>query len=117
MIIAIATEGAGVAPHFGRCPQYSLFEVSDGAVKNKKMIDNPGHEPGFLPRYLSEMGVSCIIAGGMGHRAQSLFDAENIETCIGVSGPVDDAINAYLAGTLEVGESSCTHHEGGHSCS
>lgn len=116
MIIAVATEDEMVAQHFGRCPEYTLYKLSAGAVDEEKVIPNPGHEPGFLPGYLAAMGVNCIIAGGMGQRAVSLFQAENIKTFVGISGPVRGVIEAYLAGDLQPGISSCEHREGGHSC-
>ncbi len=116
MIIAIATENDQVAQHFGRCPQYTLYKISDGFISHEKIIQNPGHEPGFLPGFLANMGVKCIIAGGMGPRAQDLFTEENIETCIGVSGSVKNVVQAYLSGELKSGESSCDHMQGGHSC-
>lgn len=120
MIVAIATENNLVAQHFGRCPEYTLYQIVEGAVKEQKRIANPGHEPGFLPRYLAEMGVNTIIAGGMGPRAQSLFAGESIETYIGVCGAVSDVIDAYLAGELQCGTSTCDHphsdHGEGHSC-
>lgn len=116
MIVAVATEGDMVAQHFGRCPEYTLFKLIDGSVREEKVIANPGHEPGFLPGFLAQMGVNCIIAGGMGPRAQSLFAGENIETFIGISGPIRVIIDAYLAGKLQSGESTCDHQHGDHSC-
>jgi len=117
MIIAVATEENMVAQHFGRCPEYTLFTMSGGTVSEEKVIANPGHEPGFLPGYLAQMGVKCIIAGGMGPRAQALFAGENIETFIGISGPVRAIIDAYLSGNLQSGESTCDHPHDDHSCS
>ncbi len=119
MKIAIATENDQVAQHFGRCAAYTLVEFKDNRVLGREIIANPGHQPGFLPRFLAERGVSCIIAGGMGRRAQDLFAAQNIETIIGVTGPVDRAIAGYLSGDLPRGESLCDHLQqpGGHHCS
>jgi len=114
--IAVATDGHMVASHFGRCPEYTIVTVDDnGNVANKVVIPNPGHEPGFLPEYLSKLGVSCIIAGGMGPRAQGLFAEKNIRTVTGASGLVSDVVASYLAGSLELGESQCEHgaHPGG----
>lgn len=113
MIIAVATENGAVAAHFGHCPEYTLVKEEGGAILEQKVIPNPGHEPGFLPGYLARQGVSCIIAGGMGSRAQNLFAAENIETFVGISGPVDQVIKEYLNGTLKSGVSMCDH-EGCH---
>lgn len=109
MKIAVATEGIKVSPHFGKCPEYTIFEVENGQVKSRTIIPNPGHEPGFLPEYLGRLGVSCVIAGGMGPRAQGLFAEQGIETITGVEGSVETAVAQYLRGTLERGESSCDH--------
>lgn len=114
MKVAVASEGNLVSQHFGHCPEYTLFTVENGNIISKTVIPNPGHQPGFLPGYLSNLGVSCIIAGGMGPRAQELFSQHNIDTVLGVAGPVDDVIRAYLQGTLEPGESSCDHGGSGH---
>jgi len=112
--IAVATDGQLVAQHFGRCPEYTLAEISDGKLQSKTVIPNPGHEPGFLPGYLANLGVDCIIAGGMGPRAQQLFSQHRIQTIVGVTGEVDRAIQDYIAGQLQAGESLCDHPHGGH---
>ncbi len=116
MIVAIASENGLVAGHFGRCPGYVLFEIENGGIAWKKEIANPGHEPGFLPPYLADLGVQCIIAGGMGSRAQTLFAEKGIETCTGIQGPIDEAIRGYISGNLQPGPSSCDHSSGVHNC-
>ncbi|MGE5587021.1 MAG: NifB/NifX family molybdenum-iron cluster-binding protein [Clostridia bacterium] len=117
MKIAVATDGLVVAAHFGRCPEYTIVTVDDnGKATNKVVIPNPGHEPGFLPEYLSKLGVSCIIAGGMGPRAQGLFTERNIQTVTGVSGLVNEVVDTYLAGSLEAGESLCEHGNRSQAC-
>ena len=112
--IAIATDGDTVSPHFGRCQEYTVIDVEDGKVVNKTTLKNPGHEPGVIPRFLNENGVHQIIAGGMGRRAQMLFEQFDIEWVLGVTGPVDRVIDQILDGTLCEGESLCSssgeHH-------
>jgi predicted Fe-Mo cluster-binding NifX family protein len=107
--VAISTDGDEVAAHFGRCQAYTLVEIADGAIRRRETIANPGHEPGFLPRYLAERRVTCIVAGGMGPRAQMLFDEQGIETIVGVSGTIEETLQALLRGELESGESLCEH--------
>jgi len=107
--VAISTDGDEVAAHFGRCQAYTIVEIAEGAIRSREIIPNPGHEPGFLPRYLAQRGVTCIVAGGMGPRAQMLFDQQGIETIVGVSGSVEEAIAALLLGRLVSGESLCEH--------
>ena len=114
MKIAISTDGDYVSAHFGRCSQYTLVEIEGDKVLTRELINNPGHQPGFLPGFLAERGVNCVITGGMGPRAQSLFAQQGIETVVGVSGKVDEVIEKFLKGELEGGESLCQH--GDNSC-
>jgi predicted Fe-Mo cluster-binding NifX family protein len=107
--LAVSTDSGYVSAHFGRCPAYTLVEIQDGRIIERTEIPNPGHQPGFLPVYLSQMGVSAIIAGGMGPRAQGLFAEKNIQTIIGVQGRVDEVIERFLRDELEAGQDLCDH--------
>jgi predicted Fe-Mo cluster-binding NifX family protein len=112
MKAAISTDQGYVSAHFGRCSTYTIIEVKEGQVLSREEIPNPGHEPGFLPQFLSEKGVNCIIAGGMGPRAQALFAQKNIEAVIGVQGTVDEVIEKFIKQELEAGEDLCGHRHG-----
>lgn len=109
MKIAIATENGVVATHFGRCPEYTVAVVDDGTITNRESLPNPGHAPGVIPRFLKDHGVDAIIAGGMGGRAQALFDEMGIQHVVGVVGPVESVLAKCIDGTLEGGESLCSH--------
>ena len=109
MRIAISTDGDRVAPHFGRCEAYTIVDIDEGKVTRQERIPNPGHEPGFLPGYLAERDVTSIVAGGMGPRAQTLFDEKGIQTVVGVSGTLDETIEVLRRGELRGGESLCDH--------
>jgi len=73
MKVALACNGCEVAPHFGRCEGYEVAEIVEGEIIEREKVANPGHEPGALPKMLNNLGVECIIAGGMGPRAQQFF--------------------------------------------
>ncbi|MCK4936201.1 MAG: NifB/NifX family molybdenum-iron cluster-binding protein [Elusimicrobiales bacterium] len=107
MKIAISTEGDMVSMHFGRCPSFTIVEIESGKVISKSSLNNPGHEPGAIPKFLNENGVNCIVAGGMGMRAQVFFKEFNIQTVLGADGKIEDVIEKLREGTLEGGESSC----------
>jgi len=107
MKIAISADSGFVSAHFGRCPSFVIAEIIDGKIINTVEIDNPGHHPGFLPKFLSERGVSVIICGGMGRRAESLFAEKEIMPIIGVTGKIEEVIEKFAQGKLESGESSC----------
>lgn len=107
MKIAISTEGEFASAHFGRCPNFTIIEIEDGKLIKKEVIDNPGHHPGYLPQFLHEKGVSCIIAGGMGGRASDLFAEQGIQTIVGIDGGIDEVIDKIINGTLKGGENIC----------
>lgn len=107
MKIVISTDNGLVSAHFGRCPEFTLVDIVEGEVKNKSIIPNPGHHPGFLPKFFHDMGVEQIVAGGMGIRAQGLFQQLGITAIPGVSGTVEDTIKNLVSGTLKGGESLC----------
>ena len=109
MRVAISTDGDIVAQHFGHCPSYTIVEIEGGAIQSRELIANPGHQPGFLPGYLADRGVQCIVTGGMGGRAQTLFDERGVAVVVGVSGTVEETLQALARGELESGESSCDH--------
>jgi len=107
MRVAISTDGGLVSAHFGRCPSFTIVEIDNGKITKKTEVANPGHQPGFIPQFLDEKGVECIIAGGMGMRATSLFEELGIKTIVGVSGKIEDALEQLKKGDLKGGESLC----------
>lgn len=107
MRVAISTDGDYVSAHFGRCPSFTIVNIENDKVAKKEMVENPGHQPGFIPQFLHQKGVECIIAGGMGMRATGLFNELGIQAIVGVGGRVDDVIEKLQKGALEGGESLC----------
>lgn len=107
MKAAISTDTGSVSAHFGRCPTFTIVKFEDGKVLEREEVDNPGHQPGFIPQFLNERGVECIVAGGMGQRAAALFDEFGIKTIVGVHGSVDNVIGRLSKGELKSGKSVC----------
>lgn len=112
MKVAVATDSNRVSPHFGRCPSFTIADIENGEVMTKEVLDNPGHHPGFLPKFLSERAVEVVIAGGMGRSALSLFSDFNITPITGITTSVDDALQAFARGQLNSGESLCSPGDG-----
>jgi predicted Fe-Mo cluster-binding NifX family protein len=112
MKIAIPTVNGKLNMHFGHCAAFTLLDVDPASktITATTEIDAPPHEPGLLPPWLAERGVTQIIAGGMGQRAQSLFTAQNIDVIVGAPCEAPEIlVNAYLAGELETGINACDH--------
>lgn len=111
MKIAIAKDGNFVSGHFGHCEGFELAEVEGENVLKREFLPNPGHKPGFLPRYLAEKDVNVIVSGGMGATAQELFARNNIDVIVGAKGKLDDVINDYINGSLQSTNSICREHQ------
>ncbi|OGS33900.1 MAG: dinitrogenase iron-molybdenum cofactor [Elusimicrobia bacterium RIFOXYC2_FULL_34_12] len=107
MRIAISTDGGSVSAHFGRCPSFTVVDIENGKVAKKEFVANPGHQPGAIPLFLHEKGVECIVAGGMGGRAEEFFQQYKIRTVVGISGSIEEVIEKLRNGTLVGGESLC----------
>ena len=112
MIIAIPVTGGRLSAHFGHCESFAFFEADgqDGAPKLIKTEPAPAHAPGLLPQWLSEQGAEVIIAGGMGRRAQMLFEQSGIQVVVGA--PLEEPqtlAGQYGAGTLATGANMCDH--------
>ena len=112
MRYAVPVTDGRVAAHFGHCEQFILFDVDEAKkeIVGKKIVTSPGHEPGRLPVWLAEEGVSVVIAGGMGSRAQDLFRQSRIEVAIGtLENDPEKAVLDYIGGKLATGENICDH--------
>lgn len=112
MRFAIPVTEGKVAAHFGHCSHFALFDVDEAtkAVAKREVIPSPGHQPGFLPAWLAEEGVSVVIASGMGPRAQGIFRENRIEVVVGVLGDDSEkAVLDYIKGELATGDNICDH--------
>jgi predicted Fe-Mo cluster-binding NifX family protein len=99
--------------HFGHCETFTMIDVDPEkrTIAATTELDPPPHEPGVLPHWLAGQGADMIIAGGMGSRAQNLFEEQNIKVVVGApagSTPAE-VVLAHLAGTLEAGTNACDH--------
>ena len=85
MRYAIPVSDGMVSAHFGHCEQFTLIDADEERkeILRKELVTSPGHQPGLLPEWLAEHGVSVVIAGGMGSRAKSLFQQNCIQVVIG----------------------------------
>lgn len=112
MRCAVPVAGGMVSSHFGHCEQFALFDVDEQnkRILRKELVSSPGHQPGLLPEWLAEQGVSLVIAGGMGSRAQGLFRQNRISVVIGtMESDPEKVVLDYLNGMLDTGPNICDH--------
>ncbi len=107
---AIPVADGVLCNHFGHCEQFALIDVAKGQISASAMVTPPPHEPGVLPKWLSEQGVTTILAGGMGQRAQDLFKQNGITVAVGAPNLApEELVTQYLAGNLVTGDNVCDH--------
>ena len=112
MRYAVPVSSGVVSPHFGHCEHFALIDVDEERkeITRKEIIPSPGHQPGLLPEWLAEQGVSVVIASGMGSRAQELFRQNRVKVVINaLESDPEKVVLDYIGGTLEVGDDVCDH--------
>lgn len=109
-LFAVPTNNGKLCEHFGHCQQFAVIETDDQKVINIEFVNPPVHEPGTYPRFLADKGVSTIIAGGIGVKAQDIFAENNIEVFMGINSDIPEAlVEQYLDKKLVAGKNSCDH--------
>jgi len=121
MKVAVTYENGEVFQHFGRTPQFKVYEIAEDKVVSSEVTDTNGTGHGALAGFLKELGVEEMICGGIGGGAISAMEAAGIKVYAGASGNADDVIGSYIDGTLsEVHDATCGHHDheghGGGAC-
>ncbi len=111
MRFAVPTYQGKLCSHFGHCDAFAIIDTDGaGEIIGEVYLAPPPHQPGLLPNWLAECGVNCVIAGGMGSRAQQIFAQQEIKVVIGAQGEdPQDIVRQYLKGVLKTGPNVCDH--------
>jgi len=112
MKFAVPVTNGRLAMHFGHCEHFALIDVDEAkkAIVRKELVASPGHQPGLLPVWLAGEGVSAVIAGGMGSRAQALFRENRIDVIVGaLADDPEEIVLDYIRGALATGDNVCDH--------
>ena len=120
MKIAVTYENGQIFQHFGHTKEFKVYEVEGKEIVSSQVVDTNGSGHGALAAVLRDLGARILICGGIGAGAQNALAEAGIQLFGGVTGSADDAVKAYLDGTLAFNpDVKCTHHEGhgeGHTC-
>lgn len=109
-LFAIPLENGQLCVHFGHCQQFALIEVENESITGETLVTPPPHEPGLLPAWLAEKGVTDVISGGMGQRAVNLFSAQNIQINVGAQTKnPKELVTDWLKNSLVTGSNACDH--------
>lgn len=109
-IIAIPLENGILCSHFGHCQQFAIIDTIDNIITGETLVTPPPHEPGLLPGWLAEKGVTDVIAGGRGQRAIDLFNQQKINVFVGAQlKSHKELANDLLNNSLAAGANYCDH--------
>ena len=128
MKIAIpSNDGVTISRHFGRSEAFLIFEVQNGKITGRETRSNTGlcshshgeghggHEDGGGHSHRGVMSVlgdcQLVLCCGIGDGAGAALAAQGIRRILTAPGSAEDAVTAYLAGTLEeASASACNCH-------
>ena len=108
--IAVPTSHGVLEGHFGHCQQFAVVTVEENEIKGISYLDAPPHQPGLLPGWLAERGVTDVIAGGMGQRAVSLFNERGVNVFAGAPALTpEEVVKGFLDESLSFSANYCDH--------
>lgn len=114
MKIAVPYADGCIFPHFGKTEQFKFYETENGRILSEEIVPTNGKGHGALAGFLADAQVELLLCGGIGAGAREALAAEKIRVLGGVTEKADDAVRAYLAGTLAYDpDAHCRHHDGG----
>ena len=124
MRLAVPFDHGEIYGHFGRTAQFKLYDLTDGRIASE-VVDTNGSGHGALAGFLMQHGVNTLICGGIGAGARLALEEAGIRLYPGAAGSADEAVHAFLAGTLQYQpDLVCSHHKdtpprvcGSHTCS
>lgn len=111
MKLAITYENNQVFPHFGRTPNFKIYEIENGNIIKQEIIQTPASGHGALVDFLVENKVNTLICGGIGGGAVNALQEAGIAIYSGASGEADAQVNSFIKGQLPLtGTANCNHH-------
>jgi|AGTN01.2.fsa_nt_gi Uncharacterized conserved protein len=107
MKVCIPCSERKVSRNFGKADEFLIMTVEGTKVVSAEVVPNPGREKVKVPLFVAGLGVSHVIAGGIGNPAIGALKGEGIEVISGAEGPVETVLERYFKGVLESKRMSC----------
>ena len=117
MRIAVPYEDGKVFGHFGHTERFCIYDIEDQEIRLKTTVNTDGSGHGALAGMLAKLKVDLLICGGIGAGAKRALEEADIRLCAGVQGDADQAVQAFVKGTLVYNnQATCNHHHEGGDC-
>lgn len=107
------TRNNKIDDHFGHCEYYGIYSISEsGEIKEEDILESVqgcGCKSNIASD-LAQIGVSVMLAGGIGAGAINVLNNSGIEVIRGCSGDVLENVKHYASGKLTDSGVSCSTH-------
>ncbi len=117
MVIAVTHENGNVGKHFGHAKEFKLYEIENKEIVDQAVVSNygeGGHEAACM--LMDDYNVAVVICDNIGQSAVDGLQELSISVIPSVEGTCDDAVEAFLNGSLIIqvqgGCASCAAHDG-----
>ena len=109
--VAVPVDNNGILDgHFGHCKFFAIFTIDAEKIAETEQVTPPPHEPGVLPKWLADKGVTDVLAGGMGNRAIQIFNQNNVNVFVGAPKlQANELVNGFLNNTIDFNANYCDH--------
>ena len=111
MKIAVTYADGNVHPHLGQCTCVKFYEVEDDKIVSTDIVDMPSPGHSMIARVIFSNGATAVICGSLKPGAASALELSGIQLVAGAEGPADDAVQAFLEGTLKHDPAACSTDE------
>ena len=109
MNVAITAQGteldAPVESRFGRAPYFLLVDTETGHFTVHDNVQNVNAPQGAgiqAAQAIAKLGAQALLTGNVGPKAFATLQAAGIPVYVGVTGTVAQAVEAFLAGQLQL---------------
>ncbi len=115
MKYAVSAIDNEVSQHFGRCTHFVIVDIENGQELSRETMMHPDIPHPEVQPILAQKGVKKIVTGGMGTRAQNIFQANGVDAILGAAGNVEAVIETLKNGEIESKGGACDHGDHNHS--
>ncbi len=95
-MVAVPVHQERISPLMDVAKKFAIFELEDGEIRQKLLIDIHADVEPYRVEKLKEIGVTLIICGAASGFISNLIVERGIRLISWASGPVDEVIERYI---------------------
>ncbi|MCL3781179.1 ATPase [Prolixibacteraceae bacterium JC049] len=99
-----------LAQHMGHSKVFDIYDVEGTEVTRIVQLAAPPHQPGILPKWLIEQGVTDVLTGGAGQKAIDLLNEGGVDVHVGTPVATSaELVTQFINETLQFTGNGCSH--------